>query len=99
MPDHSRSEDLIKEIFEFLNQKKVSPEEGFLIAEEILLSSVERFAKLNNINPEDVKDRILGFSSGLNPDFDHPTPERKNPYMVGSGRGWIGNPKTTTENN
>lgn len=99
MANHSRSEELIKQIFEFLNQQKVSPEEGFLIAEEILLSSVERFAKLNNLNPEDVKDRILGAHTGLNSNLDHPMPEKKKPYMVGSGRGWIGNPNATTENN
>lgn len=101
MANHSRSEDLIKQIFEFLNQQKISPEEGFFIAEEILLSSIERLAKLNNLNPEDIKTRILEFHQGLNidPSPNHSPPEKKRPYIVGVGRGWIGNPNTLTEDN
>jgi hypothetical protein len=93
MPDQSRAEELIRIIFEVLNQQKVSPEEGFVIAEEILLSSVERLAKINNLSPEQVNNHLLK-QAGL-----QEAPTKKTPYIVGSGRGWIGNPNATTENN
>jgi hypothetical protein len=104
MANHSRSEELMRQIFDFLNQQKISPEEGFFIAEEILLSSIERLAKLNNLSPEDIKLGILKFHQGLeglvsDHKTNHSPSERKIPYIVGSGRGWIGNPSTLTEDN
>ena len=97
MSNQSRDEELIKQVFDFLSQNKVSPKEGFFLAREIMLSSVEAYAKTNNLSPEDLLARILqdGFGSGL----EAPVVKTKEPYVVGSGRGWVGNHNATTENN
>lgn len=97
MSDQSREDELIRQVFDLLAQNRVSPKEGFLLAKEIMLSSVEAYAKTNNLSPEDLLARILhdGFGSGL----EAPVVKTKEPYVVGSGRGWVGNHNATTENN
>lgn len=97
MSNQSRDEELIKQVFDFLTQNKVSPKEGFLLAREIMLSSVEAYAKTNNLSPEDLLARIL--HEGFGSDLEVPASSKNEPYVVGSGRGWIGNHNATTENN
>lgn len=91
MPESTRLDDLIGQIFQVLNQEKVSPEEGFIIAEEILISSIQRLAKSNNLSVEELRQKLI---ERLTP--QHPSAKK---LMIGSGRGWVGNPKTITENN
>lgn len=97
MSDRSRDEELIKKVFDLLTQNKVSPKEGFFLAREIMFSSVEAYAKTNNLSPEDLLERIIheGFGSNL----EVLASNKKEPYIVGSGRGWVGNHNATTENN
>jgi hypothetical protein len=97
MSDRSRDEELISQVFDFLTQNKVSPKEGFILAREIMLSSVEAYAKTNNLSPEDLLARIL--HDGFGSDLEAPMVKKKEPYVVGSGRGWVGNHNATTENN
>jgi hypothetical protein len=97
MSDQSREDELIRQVFDLLAQNRVSPKEGFLLAREIMLSSVEAYAKTNNLSPEDLLARIIHEWSGS--DLELPPSNKKEPYMVGSGRGWVGNYNTTTENN
>ena len=91
MPDESRLDALISQIFEVLDQERVSPEEGLMIAEEILISSVERLAKSKKISLEQLQAKL---AERFSPQHGEP---RK--MMIGSNRGWIGNPKTMTEDN
>jgi len=97
MSNQSREDELIRQVFEFLTQNKVSAKEGFLLAREIMLSSVESYAKTNNLSPEDLLARIL--HDGFGSDLEAPVVRKKEPYVVGSGRGWVGNYNSTTENN
>lgn len=97
MSNQSRDEELIKQVFDLLSQNKVSPKEGVFLAREIMFASVEAYAKANNLSPEDLLARILHdvFDSGL----EAPVVKTKEPYVVGSGRGWTANHNATTENN
>jgi hypothetical protein len=93
MPDPDRIDQIIKQIFTVLNESKISPEEGFMIAEEILFSSMERMAKIHNISVEEIQAKIA----------EHLLGGAKEPpargFRIGQGHGWIGNPKAITENN
>jgi len=94
MPKQDRIQEIMSELFSLLNEKKVSPEEGFLIAEEILMTSMERYARLNNVSPDEIHNKLV----------DHLTVGKQKSsqrvvYVVGQNRGWIGNPKSQTENN
>jgi|LauGreSBDMM110SN_4_FD.fasta_scaffold309302_2 hypothetical protein len=97
MSNQSREDELIRQVFDLLTQNKVSAKEGFLLAREIMLSSVEAYAKTNNLSPEDLLARII--HEGFGSDLELPIVKSKEPYVVGSGRGWVGNYNTTTENN
>lgn len=94
MPKQDRIEEIMLELFSLLNEKKVSPEEGFLIAEEILMTSMERYAKQNNVSPDEVHSKLLDHLIG-----GKQKSHQKSVYVVGQNRGWIGNPKSQTENN
>jgi hypothetical protein len=93
MPNPDRMDEIIKQIFTVLNEKKISPEEGLMIAEEILFSSMERMAKIHNISIEEIQARIAEHFLGGQKDTS------KRVFKIGQGHGWIGNPKTLTENN
>ena len=93
MPNQERIEEIMQEVFSLLNEKKVSPEEGFLVAEEILMTSMERYAKIHGVSPDEIHSRLLDHLIGRQ------KPAGKTVFMVGQNRGWIGNPKTQTENN
>jgi len=97
MSNQSREDELIRQVFDLLTQNKVSAKEGFLLAREIMLSSVEAYAKTNNLSPEDLLARII--HEGFGSDLESPMVKNKEPYVVGSGRGWVGNYNATTENN
>ena len=94
MPKQDRIEEIMLELFSLLNEKKVSPEEGFLIAEEILMTSMERYAKQNNVSPDEVHSKLLDHLIG-----EKQKSHQRSVYVVGQNRGWIGNPKSQTENN
>ncbi len=91
IPKPARVDQLIGIIFEVLNQEKVSPEEAFMIAEEILASSLERLAKQNNLSVEELREKIAK-------SLYHKSPPQ--PMIgIGSNRGWVGNSKALKENN
>jgi hypothetical protein len=91
IPNPSRMDALIGIIFEILNQEKVSPEEAFILAEEILASSLERLAKQNNLSVEELREKIAK-------SLMHKSPSQPR-IGIGSNRGWVGNPKALRENN
>lgn len=91
MPDASRLDALINQIFKVLDEERVSPEEGLMIAEEILISSVERLAKSKKISLEELQAKL---AERFSPQYAQPKR-----MMIGSNRGWVGNPKTMTEDN
>jgi len=93
MPNPERIDEIIKQIFAVLNEKKISPEEGLMIAEEILFSSMERMSKIHNISLEEIQSRLAEHFLG-----GQKEPSKKI-FKVGQGHGWIGNPKAMTENN
>lgn len=95
--DYDKLENIIVEIFSVLNKNKISPEEGFYIAQEILATSIERFAKVNNIPIEDIQHKLIQIMSGS---IQGPAGHKKpTVYLVGQDRGWVGNPKALTEDN
>lgn len=95
--DFDKLEQIVIEIFSVLNKNKVSPEEGFYIAQEILATSIERFAKTNNISIEDVQHKLIEM---LTNSVSAPAGKKKQAiYVVGQDRGWVGNPNTLTEDN
>jgi len=97
MFDEKRMDEVMKKIFILLNEEKISPYDGLMIAEEILQSSVERIAAAQNINPDQLRYRLakqlFGGNLGIKGE-----PEKK-VLVVGQDHGWVGNTKTTTENN
>jgi hypothetical protein len=95
--DQAKIDEIILKIFSLLNEQKVSPEEGFVVAEEILMSSMEKFAKIHGVSVDEIHAKLVDhISGGLRASSGH----KKQPtYVVGQNRGWIGNPKTQTENN
>lgn len=95
--DFDKLEQIVIEVFSVLNKNKVSPEEGFYIAQEILATSIERFANTNNISIEDVQHRLIEM---ITSSVAAPAGKKKRSvYVIGQDRGWVGNPKTLTEDN
>ncbi len=97
MLDEKKMEEIIKKIFIILNEERVSPYDGLMIAEEILQSSVERIAATQNLNPDQLRYKLAKQLFGGN--FGTKSEPQKKVLVVGEDRGWIGNTKTTTENN
>jgi hypothetical protein len=93
MPNPDRITEIINQVLSVLNEKKVSPEEGFRVAEEILFASMEGLAKLHNVSVEEIQGKVIEGILGI--------PKENSPrgFRIGKGHGWIGNPKTITENN
>ena len=93
MPNPDRITEIINKILTILNEQKVSPEEGFRVAEELLFASMEGFAKLHNVSVEEIQGKVIEGMLGI--------PKENSPrgFSIGKGHGWIGNPKTMTENN
>lgn len=93
MPNPDRITEIINQVLAVLNEKKVSPEEGFRVAEEILFASMEVMAKLHNVSIEEIQARLgeslLSGDKEISPKG----------FRIGQGHGWIGNPKSITENN
>jgi hypothetical protein len=84
-----RMELILKRVLSILNEEGVSPEEGYLIAEEIVASSLQVMANLSEISLDLAADRLA--NSGPNKS------QRRD--FVGSDRGWVPNLKGLTENN
>lgn len=93
MPKPDRIEEIIDQVLTILNERKVSPEEGFRVAEEILFSSMEGMAKLHNVSVEEIQVKMAESLMG-----GHKEPPNRG-FQIGKGHGWIGNPKAITENN
>jgi hypothetical protein len=94
--DFNKLEEIIVEVFSVLNKNKVSPEEGFYIAQEIIATSIERFAKTNNISINDVQHRLIEMITGS---AANPTAKKRAAYVIGQDRGWVGNKNALTEDN
>ena len=97
MSDEKRMDEVMKKIFILLNEEKVSPYDALMIAEEIFQTSVERVAAAQNINPDQLRYRLAKQIFGG--DFGVKSEPEKKVLVVGQDRGWVGNTKTTTENN
>lgn len=86
---------LIKKMFSLLNKENASTDEALVVAEEIMLSAIERLAKENNMTFEEVQERMYGQPSKQQP--------KKQSVIdgleIGAGRGWVGNAKALSENN
>jgi hypothetical protein len=95
--DFDKLEEIVIEVFSVLNKNKVSPEEGFYIAQEILATSIERFAKTNNISIEDVRHKLIEVMT--NSVAAPAAKKNKAVYVIGQDRGWVGNQNTLTEDN
>jgi hypothetical protein len=93
MPNTDKTTEIINQVLAILNENKVSPEEGFRVAEEILFASMEGMAKLHNVSLEEIQAR-LG-ESLLSGAKEH----QSKGFRIGQGHGWVGNSKTMTENN
>lgn len=94
--DLNKLEEIIVEVFSVLNKNKVSPEEGFYIAQEIIATSIERFAKTNNISINDVQHRLIEIITGS---AANPASKKRATYIIGQDRGWVGNKNALTEDN
>jgi hypothetical protein len=84
-----RIELILKRVLSILNEEGVSPEEGYLIAEEIVASSLQVMANLSDISLDLAADRLA--NSGQSKSY--------NSSFIGSDRGWFPNFKGLTENN
>jgi len=85
--------EIINQVIAILNESKASPEEGFRVAEEILFSSMEKMAKLHNVSVEEIQGKVIEGILGVQKE------NSPRVFQIGKGHGWIGNPKTMTENN
>jgi len=92
----NKLEEIIVEVFSVLNKNKVSPEEGFYIAQEIIATSIERFAKTNNISINDVQHRLIEM---ITSSAKTPASKKRSTYVIGQDRGWVGNKNALTEDN
>lgn len=95
--DFDKLQEIVIEVFSVLNKNKVSPEEGFYIAQEILATSIERFANINNISVDDIQNKLIQVMTN-----SVATPaerKKKAVYIIGQDRGWVGNQNTLTEDN
>jgi len=99
----TRINELIDEFYNFLNSKKVTLEEGFLVGQELILSSIEGFAETNNLHPEEAKEKLMAAIYGadaVQAAKPKQKPVQKTPmHIIGQERGWIGNPHAQSENN
>lgn len=59
MLDDPKFNETLDKILEILSDIKASPEDGMEIAQEILMMSIERFAKANNTTPEEISKIII----------------------------------------
>jgi hypothetical protein len=103
--DLNKLQEVVIEVFSVLNKNKVSPEEGFYIAQEILATSIERFENTNNISIDDIKHKLINDIKNKLIDVmmnsvAAPAEKKKRAiYIVGQDRGWVGNQNTLTEDN
>jgi hypothetical protein len=93
MHNTDRIAEIVNQVLAVLNEKKVSPEEGFRVAEEILFASMEGMAKLHNVSVEEIQSKMAETMLGVQKEHS------PRGFQIGKGHGWIGNPKTITENN
>lgn len=91
MLDDPKFNETIEKIFKILSDIKASPEDGMEIAQEILMTSIERFAKANNTTPEEIA-KLIAKQPML------PVAPRTANTIFGL-RGWIGNESGLKEDN
>jgi hypothetical protein len=99
--ENKRINKLMDDVYQLLNSEKVTLEEGYILGQELILSTIEGYAEMNNIHPEEAKSLLIKQIYGIQPEAKpevNPIQKIKIP-VIGMNIGWIGNPNTQLENN
>ncbi len=90
MDDEKRTSNLLDKVFQLLNEEKTSANEAFILAEEIILSAVERMAKDSNLSVEEIQQKLFGQLSQNSQQVKQRV-HSGSELSFAKGRGWIGN--------
>lgn len=91
MLDDPKFNEIMDKIMMILSEVRATPEDGMEIAQEILMMSIERFAKQNNTTPEEISKIIAKQQM-------HQTVPGA-PNTIFGLHGWVGNDSGLKEDN